>query len=125
MTDQSSIQQSEPEQKPNQSTVQKSETEQKPDTYHDPDKLTQFANIADILSWVFLFIFAVSAGIIVYLIYYFYKNHAPLEQFFLNLPSFLVPLIVGGFAWVVLKLISEGVYLLMDIEDNTRRRPPA
>jgi len=111
MTDQSSIQQSEPV--------------QKPDTYHDPDKLTQFANIADILSWVFLFIFAVSAGIIVYLIYYFYKNHAPLEQYFLNLPSFLVPLIVGGFAWVVLKLISEGVYILMDIEDNTRQRPPA
>lgn len=105
------------------STIQPTNVEPKPDTYHDPDKLTVFANIADIMSWVFLFIFVLTGGIIIYLIWYFYKNHAPLEQFFLNLPTFLVPFIVGGFAWIVLKLVSEGIYLLMDIEDNTRQKP--
>jgi uncharacterized integral membrane protein len=95
--------------------------ESKPDTYHDPKKLTQYADIANMISWLFLALFVISGGIIIYLVYYFYKNHATLEQFALNLPNFLVPFLVGGFAWVVLKLISEGVYLLMDIEDNTRR----
>lgn len=109
------------EELPSQAPVMPGKTEQLPDTYHDQKKLTRLADIADILSWFFLLIFVLSAGIIVYLIYYFYKNHAPLEQFFLNLPSFLVPLVVGGFAWIVLKLVSEGVYLLMDIEDNTRK----
>jgi len=105
-------------------TNQQDTAEQKPDTYFDEVKLSRFADIADIISWFFLFLFVLTGGIIIYLIWYFHKNHIGLEQFFLNLPPFLVPFIICGFAWIVLKLISEGVYLLMDIENNTRQHPP-
>ena len=103
-------------------TDQPVQEEEKPDTYHDPKKITQYANIANALSWVFLVLFVITGGVILYLIYYFYKNHIALEQFALTLPTFLVPFFIGGFAWIVLKLISEGIYMLMDIEDNTRRQ---
>jgi hypothetical protein len=98
------------------------EVEEKPDTYHDPKKLTNYADVANVISWLFLALFVITGGIILYLIWYFYKNHIALEQFALTLPTFLVPFFIGGFSWVVLKLISEGIYLLMDIEDNTRHK---
>ena len=104
-----------------QGNLQSSQTEQKPDTYHEQQKLTRLADIADILSWIFLVIFLLVFGTIVYFIYYFYKNHAPIEQYLFNIQSILIPFILSGFAWIVLKIISEGTYLLMDIEDNTRR----
>jgi len=95
--------------------------EEKPDTYHDPKKLMRLADIAGGISWLFLFLFVVVGLIIVYLGWYFYSNHMAIEQFFLTLPTFLVPFFLGGFFWIVSKLISEGIYILMDIEDNTRR----
>lgn len=104
-----------------QSTNQPSQEDMKPDTYHDQKKLTRLADIADILSWLFLLIFLLSTGIIIYLIVYAVQNHVAVEQFFLSLPGFLVPMILSGFVWIILKLASEGVYLLMDIEDNTRK----
>jgi hypothetical protein len=95
-----------------------------PDTYHDQKVLIRWAEIADRISWIFLFLFVVVGGIIVYLGYYSYTNHIKIEQFLFALPPFLVPLILGLFLWVGLKLFSEAVYLLMDIEDNTRRPQP-
>jgi len=56
-----------------------------------------------------------------YLAYYFYVNHLTKEQYIFYLPTFLVPLLIAGFGWIVLKILSEGVYVVMDIEDNTRR----
>ncbi len=102
-------------------TMQSNDVEQKADTYHDQKKLTRLADIADILSWIFLVLFILILGTIIYFIYYFYKNQAPIEQYLFNIQSILIPLILSGFAWIVLKIISEGVYLFMDIEDNTRR----
>jgi hypothetical protein len=102
-------------------TEQVNVVEPKPDTYHNQGKLVRYADIANGLSWLFFVLFVVMAGIIAYLVYYFVKNKIALEQFFLSLPTFLVPFFIGGFTWIVLKLISEGVYLIMDIEDNTRR----
>jgi hypothetical protein len=97
-----------------------------PDTYHDQKVLIRWAEIADRISWFFLFLFVVVAGIIGYLAYYSYTNQIKVEQFLFALPPFLVPLILGLFIWIGLKLFSEVVYLLMDIEDNTRRpQPPA
>jgi len=97
------------------------ELEEKPDTYHDQEKLIRLAGTAGRISWLFLVLFVVAGLIIVYLGWYFISNHMAIEQFFLTLPTFMVPFFLGGFFWIALKLISEGIYILMDIEDNTRR----
>jgi hypothetical protein len=97
------------------------EIEEKPDTYHDPKKLTRFADIAGGLSWFFLVLFVITVGIIGYFAWFFYTNHSAIENFLYNLPTFLVPFFLSLFFWITLKLISEGIYILMDIEDNTRR----
>ena len=96
------------------------EVKKKADTYHEQEVLIGIATNANRLSWVFLALFAVVGAIILYLIYLVATNRIAIEQFLLNLPTYLVPFFLGGFFWIVLRLISEGVYLLMDIEDNTR-----
>ncbi len=92
----------------------------KNDTYHEQEALLSVATTAGWLSWVFLALTAVVGAVILYLIYLTATTRIALEQFVLNLPNYLVPLFLGGFFWIVLRLISEGIYLLMDIEDNTR-----
>jgi tryptophan-rich sensory protein len=99
--------------------------EEKPDTYHNQGALVRIADIAGWISWVFLVLFVACGAIIAYFGYYFYKNHGTFEQFILSLPAFLVPFFLAGFIWIALKVISEAVYLLMDIEDNTRRPQPS
>jgi hypothetical protein len=95
-----------------------------PDTYHDQTALMRLAEIADRIAWLFLFLFLVTGGIILYLVWLTIKARIGVEQFFLNLPNYLTPFFIGGFIWIALKLISEAVYLLMDIEDNTRHLQP-
>jgi hypothetical protein len=92
-----------------------------PDTYHDQKALIMLAEIADRIAWLFLFLFLVVGGVILYLVWLTIKSRIGVEQFFLNLPTYLTPFFIGGFIWIALKLVSEAVYLLMDIEDNTRR----
>jgi hypothetical protein len=94
--------------------------EVKSDTYHNQKALIRIADIAGWLSWLFLFLFVVVAGIIGYLVYYFIANQIAFEQFLLTLPTFLVPLFLGGFFWIGLKVIDETIYLLLDIEENSR-----
>jgi len=96
------------------------EVKKKADTYHEQEALLSIATTAGWLSWVFLALTVVVGGVILYLVYLTATTRVALEQFMLNLPTYLVPLFLGGFFWIVLRLISEGVYLLMDIEDNTR-----
>jgi hypothetical protein len=97
-----------------------------PDTYHDQKALMRLAEIADRTAWLFLFLFVAVGIIIGYFVYYTITNHISIEQFAFTLPTFLAPFFLGGFIWIALKLIAEAVYLLMDIEDNTRRsQPPA
>jgi hypothetical protein len=95
--------------------------EAKSDTYHDQDSLTRIAVYAERISWVFLALTILVAGVIFYLIYLTATGRIGTEQLMLNLPSYLVPFFLGGFFWVLLRLISEGTYILMDIEDNTRQ----
>ncbi len=92
----------------------------KTDTYHDQEALLGIATTTGWLSWVFLALSGVVVAIILYLVYLTATKLIQIEQFVLTLPTYLVPLFLGGFFWIVLRLISEGVYLLMDIEDNTR-----
>jgi predicted membrane protein len=104
-----------------QMTDTNTDLEAKPDIYHNQDRLMRLADLTSRISWLFLVLFVVIGLIIAYLVWYFYSNHMSIEQFFLNLPTFLVPFFLGGFFWIALKVISEAIYLLMDIEDNTRR----
>lgn len=94
---------------------------EKPDTYHDQDKLTRLADNSSKISWLFLALGIGVALIIFYLLYLTFKGQIGIENFFLSLPSFLIPLILALFFWIASRLISEGVYVLMDIEDNTRQ----
>jgi len=100
--------------------------ETEPDTYHDQKVMMRLAEIADRIAWLFLFLFLVVGGVILYLVYLTITKRIGVEQFFLNLPNYLTPFFIGGFIWIALKLVSEAVYLMMDIEDNTRPpQPPA
>jgi H+/Cl- antiporter ClcA len=98
--------------------------EAEPDTYHDQKALMRLAQIAEWISWLFFVIFVVCGVIIGYFAYYVIHNHLAIEQFAFALPPFLVPFLLGGFIWIVLMLASEATYVLMDIEDNTRRPQP-
>jgi hypothetical protein len=96
----------------------------KTDTYHDQDTLTRIAVYAERISWLFLALTLIVAGVIFYLIYLTATGQIGTEQLMLNIPSYLVPFFLGGFFWILLRLIAEGVYVLMDIEDNTRKPAP-
>lgn len=94
---------------------------EEPDTYHDQKALIRLAEIADRIAWLFLFLFLVVGGVILYLVWLTIKGRIGVEQFFLNLPNYLTPFFIGGLIWILLMLASEAVYVLMDIEDNTRK----
>jgi hypothetical protein len=96
----------------------------KSDTYHDQDSLTRIAVYAERVSWLFLVLTLIVAGVVFYLIYLTASGQIGYEQLLLNIPTYLVPFFLGGFFWILLRLISEGVYILMDIEDNTRQPTP-
>jgi hypothetical protein len=99
--------------------------EEKSDTYHNQDTLMRVAVYAERISWLFLVLTLLVAGVVFYLIYLTATGRIGSEQLLLNIPSYLVPFFLGGFFWILLRLISEGVYILMDIEDNTRQPTPS
>ncbi|GIV66329.1 MAG: hypothetical protein AB1457_01925 [Chloroflexota bacterium] len=94
------------------------------DLYHRPQRMIRVANWANILSWVVL----VVAGL--FLVFFVSAIYVTITQSSNNLFIELVPtlvqafliLIPGLFLFVTLQAISEGIYLLMDIEENTRSK---
>lgn len=94
--------------------------EGEPDTYHDRQTLSTISVHADRLSLLFLILFVAVAIFIFTLIWRYATGRMVEDQFFAYFLYALVPLLLGGFFWVALRAISEGIYLMMDIEDNTR-----
>jgi len=94
-----------------------SETDQ--DTYHTPDVLEQISSQAKGLAWAFAVIGVAILGANLVIEYRAMVSSGILS----NLPSLLnalfVPL-VCGFFYILLRAISEGIFVFMDIEDNTR-----
>lgn len=94
------------------------------DLYHRPERMIRVANWANILSWIVL----VVAGL--FLVFFISAIAVTISQSSNNLFIDLVPtlvqafliLIPGLFLFVSLQAISEGMYLLMDIEENTRKK---
>ncbi len=103
------------------SIVQNNNPEEVPDTYHDRQTLSKISVHADRLSLVFLILFVAVAVFIGSLIYRYATGRMVEDQFFAFFLYALVPLLLGGFFWIALRAISEGIYLMMDIEDNTRQ----
>lgn len=93
------------------------------DLYHRPERMIRVANWANILSWIVL----VVAGL--FLVFFISAIAVTISQssnLFIDLVPTLVQafliLIPGLFLFVSLQAISEGMYLLMDIEENTRKK---
>jgi len=88
--------------------------------WHSPDKLVRVATYARVLSWVNV------AASVVYAILLLingagsYDPYNPGSVVF-TLMSGVLSVIQSLFPFVVLQAISEGIYLFMDIEANTRR----
>lgn len=96
------------------------------DTYHDPDLLAGISTQAGVVAKVVLI-----ASVVIWvtsLVRYFLMARQSLaeglnvgELVFLAIGSGFT-LLTGAFYFVVLRFMSEAGYILMDIEDNTRRR---
>jgi len=90
------------------------------DTYHEQDTLISIATRARRLSSLFLALGVVTALVIIFFLVLYIEGRASLDQFIYYFLIGLVPFFLGGFGWIALQFISEVIYLLMDIEDNTR-----
>jgi hypothetical protein len=88
------------------------------DRYHTPENLFRIASWSNILSWVIL---AISVVIIIgNLFQQFQQGFPPGLMGVLYFASLIIPLLVGAFFFIFLQAIAEGIYVLMDIEENTR-----
>lgn len=89
------------------------------DRYSSPTKLLRIASWSYILSWVML---ALSVILFVGRIYLQFLDNWNLDLLFALNWAFYLSSLVGGIVWfVVLQAISEGIYLWIDIEDNSRK----
>ena len=94
--------------------------ETEPDTFHDQGRLIRLSVNANRISLVFLILFFIVVIALIYLLWQLVSSHASLEQIIYYFLIGIVPLFLGGLGWIGLQFISEGIYMLMDIEDNTR-----
>jgi hypothetical protein len=89
------------------------------DRYSSPTKLLRIASWSYILSWVML---ALSVILFVGRVYLQFLDTWNLDLIFAFNWAFYLSSLVGGIVWfVVLQAISEGIYLWMDVEENSRK----
>jgi hypothetical protein len=100
------------------------ETKPETDTYHDQDTLIRIAVTADRLSWLFLALFTVTGVFIALFLFWYFKHMFSGEQLIVYMLFAITPFALGGFLWIASQALSELIYLLMDIEDNSRRPKP-
>ncbi len=90
------------------------------ETYHDPDALFRISSWANVLSWAILVVFLIqfiAQGVIQFQnTRGFNISTAALTVF-----SLLSNLLIGAFFFVVLRAISEGIYIFLEIEEDTKR----
>jgi Ni,Fe-hydrogenase I cytochrome b subunit len=94
------------------------------DLYHRPQRMIRVANWANTLSWVVLIVVGL------FLVFFVSAIYVTITQSSTNLFIELIPtlvqafliLIPGLFLFVILQAVSESIYLLMDIEENTRNK---
>lgn len=99
---------------------------QEEDTYHDFNTLVRISSWAKFLSWfalgllILLFVLDILAVVLI-------VRQEGLDSSYLSgmlwtpLVSSTVPMLCSAAFFIIMQVIAEGVYLLADIEDNTRR----
>ena len=87
------------------------------DTYHNPEFLFGIPTWANILAWLILAVYVAQFGI--RLVAQFQSGFRLDMQNVFNLVSTFSILLVAGFYFIALRVISEFIYLLKDIEENT------
>jgi hypothetical protein len=97
------------------------------DTYHEPEALTRLAGWANTLAWVALAFAVVITG--ARLFYDFQQisqvdasawSSQSLFSASMSVISSVFSLVIGFFYFIVLRAISEGIYILMDIFDQKK-----
>ena len=99
-------------------------TDVEADLFHRPARLMRIASLTSILSWVILVVAIIFFGVQIFSLVRQLIPAAGQYGFMDVLPAFLSPFLVllpGLFLAVVLQVLSEGVYVMMDIEENTRK----
>ncbi len=98
------------------------------DTDHVYEDLVRVSSLARGFSWICLglAVLVLVADIVLLLASVTVANQMgwgrfSLDRVLIPLMSSLLPLLFGGFLFVVLRAIAEGIYVLLDIEDSTRR----
>ncbi len=98
------------------------EESEEADTYYDRHRLDRIAAVARSLSWLAIVLLGLA---LIFGVLYLVQFLATAESLVPTLPTILfilmVPILVFGFFWVVLQVIAEGIYLFMDVEENTRK----
>ncbi|MFZ5809638.1 MAG: hypothetical protein ACOY16_10200 [Chloroflexota bacterium] len=100
--------------------IQQFEEPEEEDLYHDEAKLMRIAGWANAASWVILVI----AGAFSLIGVFIQLSQGALKagvSGILGLLSTLFILLVGGFFFVLLQAVGEGIYLVMDIEEHLRK----
>ncbi len=91
------------------------------DTYHDYKSISNIAMIANIMAWVLLVLSVVGLIVLGVVIFEARDSIGGSANGIFSVVSAVVPFFPGFFFFVVLKAVSEGLYVLVDIEANTRR----
>ncbi len=99
--------------------------EEKADLYHNPVRLSRISTWANILSWISLvtgtaFFVMVLVSIITSVVNF--GGQVGVMDLLPSILNGLIFFVLGGFIFVLLQALAEGIYLFMDIEDNTRRK---
>ena len=88
------------------------------DRYSSPNKLLRIASWSYIMSWIVLVLDAI---LFIGRLIFQYMEGLDLSILTVFNLLFYLSALVGGIIWfVVLQAISEGIYAMLDIEDNTR-----
>ena len=93
------------------------------DTYYDVDKMIRLSERAKNLSWLSLVLFGVLSvleGVAIILLEFIIPGLSAAYLVLLFIAIGFTALFCGIF-WLVSQAIAEGVYVLMDIEENTRK----
>lgn len=87
------------------------------DTYHNPNKLIKIASWANTFSWVILVVVVVASFLQGWLNYQQVQQYQQIPNiiYYYYGSDLLKSLLTGGFYFLVLQAVSEGINILMDI----------
>jgi len=96
------------------------DSEGEEDTYHSYKSISSIAMLANVMAWVLL-VLSIIGMIVLGIVIWEARTTITGTNGIFSVVSAIVPFFPGFFFFVVLKAISEGLYVLIDIEANTRR----